>query len=97
MPTHVANVEIQSSEIGSDLADFRFDIDLSDLPAAFWDSVSDGGGDIRVYKSDGTTQLPRKVFSCDTSTNTGGFGSGTPATCHLQPTPPYRYTLTAAA
>jgi hypothetical protein len=29
------------------------------------------GGDIRVFKSDGTTELPREVVSCDTSTETG--------------------------
>jgi hypothetical protein len=41
------------------------------MPAGFWSTVTNGGGDIRVYESDGTTELPREVVSCDTATDTG--------------------------
>lgn len=70
--THVADVVIQSSQVPSDLTDFPILIDLSDLPTTgFWDTVANGGGDIRCFKSDGTTELAREVVSCDTSTDTG--------------------------
>jgi len=69
--THVADVTIQSSQVPADLTDFRVLIDLSDLPAAFWSTVANGGGDIRCFKSDGTTELAREVVSCDTATDTG--------------------------
>jgi hypothetical protein len=69
--THVANVVIDSGQVGSDLTDFRVYVDLSDLPAAFWDTVADGGGDIRCYKSDGSTELAREVVFCDQATDTG--------------------------
>ena len=53
------------------LTDFPIYVDLSDMPAGFWSTVTNGGGDIRVYESDGTTELPREVVSCDTATDTG--------------------------
>jgi len=34
-------------------------------------AFSTAGGDIRIYKSDGTTELAREVVSCDTSLETG--------------------------
>jgi len=69
--SHVANVVIDSTKVSADLTDYPVYIDLSDMPAGFWSTVANGGGDIRVYKSDGTTELPREVVSCDTVTETG--------------------------
>ena len=69
--TSVANVTIQSSQVTADLTDFPLLVDLSDMPAGFWSTVADGGGDIRVFKADGTTELAREVVSCDTATETG--------------------------
>ena len=68
---HTATVTIDSSLVSADLSDFVVYIDLSDLPASFWDVVTASGGDIRCYKSDGTTELAREVVSCDTATDTG--------------------------
>lgn len=68
---HVANVTIAAAQVAADLTDFPVYVDLSDLPAGFWSTVASGGGDIRCYKSDGTTQLPREVVTCDTGTETG--------------------------
>lgn len=34
-------------------------------------AFSTAGGDIRCFKSDGTTELPREIVSCDTSGQTG--------------------------
>lgn len=70
--SHVATVTIDSTKVSADLTDFVIYIDLSDLPTTgFWDTVANGGGDIRVYKDDDTTELAREVVSCDTSTDTG--------------------------
>jgi hypothetical protein len=69
---HVATVTIDNTQVDSDLTDFVVYVDLSDLPTTeFWGTVANGGGDIRCYKSDGTTQLAREVVSCDTATDTG--------------------------
>lgn len=68
---HVANVTIQSSKVAADATDFVVYVDLSDLPSDFWDTVANGGGDIRCYKSDGTTELAREVVSCNTTGDTG--------------------------
>jgi hypothetical protein len=69
---HVATVTIPAASVSADLTDFVVYIDLSDLPTTeFWGTVANGGGDIRCYKSDGTTQLAREVVSCATATDTG--------------------------
>lgn len=67
----VSKLTIDSSKIAADLTDYPVYVNLADLPSSFWDTVADGGGDIRIFKSDGTTELPREVVSCDTSTETG--------------------------
>ena len=66
---HVATLRIPAQS--STLTDFPVYVDLSTITGDFWSTVTNGGGDIRCYASDGTTQLPREVVSCDTSTNTG--------------------------
>ena len=66
--THVA---IASAQVDADLTDFVVLVDLADLPSSFWSVVANGGGDIRAFKSDGTTELAREVVSCDTATDTG--------------------------
>lgn len=68
---HVATVTIQSSQVPGDLTDFPIYIDLSDMPSGFWSTVANGGGDIRVYKDDDTTELAREVVACDTTSETG--------------------------
>jgi len=69
---HVATVTIDNTKVPSDQTDFVVYVDLSDLPTTeFWGTVANGGGDIRCYKSDGTTELAREVVSCDTATDTG--------------------------
>jgi hypothetical protein len=69
--THVANVTIDNTQVAADLTDYPVYVDLSLLPASFWSTVASGGGDIRCYKSDGTTELAREVVSCDTTAETG--------------------------
>lgn len=64
-------VTIDKSKVEADLTDYPVYIDLSDMPSAFWDTVKNGGGDIRCYKSDGTTELAREVVTCDTTEEKG--------------------------
>lgn len=47
-------------------------IDLSEFGSAFfWAHVKNGGGDIRITKADGTTEIAREIVSCDTGLETG--------------------------
>lgn len=64
-------ITIDHTKVSADLTDFPIYIDLSDMPSSFWSTVSNGGGDIRCYKSDGVTELPREVVSCNTANSTG--------------------------
>lgn len=57
---------------GTSHSNFPAYVDLSQMPAAFWSTVKNGGGDIRCYSDEAkTTELAREVVSCDTSTDTG--------------------------
>jgi hypothetical protein len=69
--SHRLKITIHSSFVSSDLIDFRVFLRLSDFPSVFWDNVKNGGGDIRITKSDGTTEVPREIVSCDTTTQKG--------------------------
>lgn len=62
---------IDSTKVSADLTDYVGYIDLSEMPAGFWTTVQNGGGDIRITKTDGTTELAREIVSCDTGTSTG--------------------------
>lgn len=65
-------LEVNSDKVSGSHSDFPAYVDLSKMPTGFWDTVSNGGGDIRCYSdSDLTTEIPREVVSCDTSTDTG--------------------------
>lgn len=65
------SVTISNVQVTADLTDYPIYVDLSDMPASFWAAVANGGGDIRVYKDDGTTELAREVVKCDTATELG--------------------------
>ena len=64
-------VTLDASSIGFDLTDYPFTLDLSDFPASFFSKVRSDGGDIRITKSDGATELPREIASIDTGLETG--------------------------
>lgn len=65
------NIEISASQVPSDLTDFPVYVDLADLPSSFWTTTN--CTDIRVFKSDGTTEVPREIVSC---TDNGSSGTG---------------------
>jgi hypothetical protein len=58
---------VQSSEIDATLTDFPVFVDLSELPADFFDAVQSDGDDIRITSSDGTTEVPLEMVAIDTS------------------------------
>jgi len=68
---YVALVTIDNTKVPSNQTDFPVYINLADMPSSFWSVVANGGGDIRCFKSDGTTELARDVVSCVTGTNIG--------------------------
>ena len=61
---------VQSSEVASNLSDFPVYVDLSDMPQAFWDSVSSDGSDITV-EDQNNNALPRELVKFDPSNNQG--------------------------
>lgn len=72
--TKYQEVTIDSSKVTADQTDFPIYIDLSEMLKAgadIFDSCRADGGDIRVTKADGTTQLPREVVAIDTGAKTG--------------------------
>lgn len=68
---YVATVTIDNTKVSADLTDYVVYVNLNHLPSSFWDVVADGGGDIRCFKSDGTTELARDVVSCVQASDTG--------------------------
>lgn len=70
---HVATVTIKASKVPADLTDFPVFVRLSDFDGAFWNSITASGGDIRCYKSDGTTELAREIIDLDRATRRGGM------------------------
>lgn len=58
-------VTVAPGTVGSDLVSFPLMVDLSDMPAAFWEDVNETGGNVRVYASDGVTLVPHDVTFID--------------------------------
>ena len=71
MTVHYADVTIDYTQVDSNLTDFVVYIDLSDMPAALHAAAADGGGEIRCFKDDGTTELAREVVSYVAASDTG--------------------------
>lgn len=64
-------IGINSDQVPGDLTNFPVYVDLSDLDSTFFDDVKSDGGDIRVTKADGTTEVAREVVAIDTVSDTG--------------------------
>ncbi len=63
---------IDHTKVTADQTDFPVYVDLSTLPSGFHQHVNQTDGrDIRVTKSDGTTELPREVVFYNASTHKG--------------------------
>jgi len=68
---YVAKLTIDNTKVSADATDFPVFVNLANLNATFWSTVANGGGDIRIFKADGVTELAREVVSCATGTSTG--------------------------
>ena len=70
---HVATITIDHTKVPGDLTDYVGLIvpDGSAGYAALYALCLEGGGDIRLFKSDDTTELPREVVSFSVSAETG--------------------------
>ncbi len=64
-------ITVDDSVVEDDVTNFPVYLDLSVLPAAFFDSVQSDGDDIRITTSDGVTELPYELVSINTGTDTG--------------------------
>lgn len=71
--SYTYSVVVASGKVSSNLTRFPLFIDLSDMPASFWDLARTDGGNIRAYLSDGTTLIPHDVTSIDTVRQLGGM------------------------
>lgn len=75
------NYRLQITPDGAYSVGTRFlQVDLSNMPAAFWSNVKSNGGDIRVTSSDGETELPFHVTNFDAVAETGTLYIGTSGT-----------------
>ncbi|HVV39417.1 MAG TPA: DUF2341 domain-containing protein, partial [Candidatus Paceibacterota bacterium] len=46
-------------------------VNLADLPATVWSTMRSDCGDIRITSSDGSTEVPREIVSCNNGSKTG--------------------------
>lgn len=64
---------VQSSQVNANQTNFPVYVNLGNLPASFFATVRSDGGDIRITKADGVTELPREILDINTSSNTGAI------------------------
>jgi len=71
-------ITIANTQISANLSDFPIYIDLSDLGTDFFSNVNIGGGDIRITKADGVTELARELVSIsnELEATSGTWNSG---------------------
>ena len=65
------NVTVAAGKVSADLVDFPLMIDLSHMPSSFWTAVRSDGGNIRVYASDGISQIPFDLTYINKTRNLG--------------------------
>ncbi len=79
---------INRAKVVANVNDFPIYVNLADLPSSFWSAETGSCGDIRVYASNGTTELPREVVTCNTAARTGELWFKAPFAIHR-----FRYKL----
>lgn len=91
-------VTIQNAQVDADLTDFPVYVNLNNLPAEFHTNVNQTDArDIRVTKSDGTTELPREVVFYTAASDTGELHFKADAISNSADTDFYIYYGNAAA
>lgn len=69
--TRRVKVTVDHSWVAENLTDFPIYINLASLPAGFFSAVKSDGGDIRITKTDGVSEVPFDLVNIDTSAKTG--------------------------
>lgn len=69
--TERCKITVESPYVYSTTSDFPVYVDLSGMPASFWNKVKSDGSDIVVTSSDGTTKLSRELVNISSSNQTG--------------------------
>lgn len=69
-------ITIDSTKLSADVVNFPVYLNLGLLGTTFFNSVGSAGADIRLTKSDGTTELAREIVSVGTATGEVHFNSG---------------------
>lgn len=64
-------ITVQASQVDADLTNFPIYLDLSLLPAGFHSNVRADGGDIRITRADGVTEVPREIVFYDAALDKG--------------------------
>ncbi len=64
-------VSINKSQVNGSVANFPVYLKLSDLPAAFFDDITNNGADLRITKADGSTLVAREIVWVDRTANAG--------------------------
>lgn len=70
---HVATITIDHTKVAADLTDYPVLVIANGDAgwAELYNVATEGGGDIRVFKSDDVTELPREIVSFSVSAETG--------------------------
>lgn len=70
---HRLSITVDAAEVTGDLTDFPVYLDLGQIGSGhgFWSNVQSDGDDIRITKSDETTEVPFEVVDIDTTGKTG--------------------------
>ncbi|GAG49321.1 unnamed protein product, partial [marine sediment metagenome] len=64
-------ITIDYTKVDANLTNFPVYVNLANLGSDFFSNVKGDGGDIRITKSDGTTELPREIVAINTGAETG--------------------------
>jgi len=64
-------ITVDNTQVDGDVSDFPVYVDLSDMPESFFTNVDSAGADIRITRSDGTTECAFEIVAIDTSAKTG--------------------------
>jgi len=64
-------ITIDHTKVGADLTDYPVYVNLANLSSGFFSHVKSDGGDIRITKSDGITEVPVEVVSITVGSSIG--------------------------
>lgn len=60
-------ITVDNTKVGADLTDFPVYLDTDDLAAGFYTHAKSNCADVRITKSDGSTEVPREIVFCSGS------------------------------